>query len=113
MPTPTLHSLTRSLWHRELSLRQQFDRLAATHRTDVLVVGAGITGLTTASTGHLDAHPEMGPAALMDQLGLSEAVTYTRLRSEAIAAFGYLRLFQAINFAVILATCEPWNRAMA
>lgn len=105
----TLHSLTQSLWHRDLPVRQKFDRLTGGHRTDVLVIGGGITGLTTAieladrgylvtlceaevigsgttaaSTGHLDAHPEMGPTKLIDKLGLEDAKTYTRLRLDAI-----------------------------
>ncbi|TWT98907.1 FAD-dependent oxidoreductase [Neorhodopirellula pilleata] len=104
-----VHSLTHSLWHRDLPVRQQFPPLGGKHRTDVLVVGGGITGLTTAiemaergysvtlceaeaigagttaaSTGHLDAHPEMGPRQLVDKLGLEDARTYVRLRTAAI-----------------------------
>ena len=109
MTKTQVHSLTRSYWHRDLPVRQQFDSLSTSHRTEVLVIGAGITGLTTAlelverghqvtvceaeaigsgttaaSTGHLDAHPEFGATKLIDKLGLEGAKQYTRLRLTAI-----------------------------
>ena len=87
----------------------QFESLTGEQTTDVLIIGAGITGLsaaielanrgykvivceaevigagtTAASTGHLDAHPESGPKALIKQLGLEDAKTYTSLRLSAI-----------------------------
>ena len=78
---------------------------------DVAIVGAGITGLSTAlellyrgksvvvfeaesvgfgttgrSSGHLDAHPEMGPRKLLKQLGREKASQYVQLRKSAISA---------------------------
>lgn len=109
MTTRIADAITHSLWHDELLAREPFPRLVQEHETDVLVVGAGITGLsvaieladrghrvtvceakrigagtTAASTGHLDAHPEMGPQKLIDRVGRESAQHYTRLRLEAI-----------------------------
>lgn len=83
--------------------------LQGEHRTEVAIIGAGISGLSTAlellqqgfqvtlceasvigagttagSTGHLDAHPEQGPRSLIQSIGLDDARQVTRLRSEAI-----------------------------
>lgn len=44
-------------------------------------IGAGATG---GSTGHLDAHPEIGPRRLVDQLGEDHAAAYVRMRLDAI-----------------------------
>ncbi len=104
-------SIHASAWLQEHPLRQRFQALEANHRTDILVLGAGITGLSIAlellgcghavtvceanvigagttggSSGHLDAHPEMGPKKLIDQLGEEKARQYVRLRLEAIDA---------------------------
>lgn len=49
------------------------------------VVGSGTTG---GSSGHLDAHPEQGPAAFLNQLGETQARACTRLRLEAIRTIG-------------------------
>jgi glycine/D-amino acid oxidase-like deaminating enzyme/nitrite reductase/ring-hydroxylating ferredoxin subunit len=89
----------------------RFDRLDHDHRTQVAVIGAGITGLSTAlellqrgftvavfdasvigagtsggSTGHLDAHPEAGPLELIRNLGEENAREFVRLRLDAIRA---------------------------
>lgn len=45
---PDLPLDKRSLWLQERPIRSRFDRLSGTCETDVLVVGAGITGLTVA-----------------------------------------------------------------
>ena len=98
-----------SYWVRKNPLHTKYPILTGTHETDVLVVGAGITGLTTAlelakrgrrvtvcessvvgagttsgSSGHLDAHPEMGPRRLLDKLGLELALEYVAMRQRAI-----------------------------
>lgn len=102
-------AITDSWWMRDKPLPRRFDRLTGRHSTEILIIGAGITGLSTAielvqrghrvslceaeaigagttaaSTGHLDAHPEIEPTALIDQLGVEQARAYTHLRAVAI-----------------------------
>ncbi|MCM2373637.1 FAD-dependent oxidoreductase [Aporhodopirellula aestuarii] len=94
---------------RRRSINQQFPLLTGDHQTDVLVIGGGITGLSTAlellsrgvkvtvceantigagttggSSGHLDAHPEQGPSRLIEQLGAEGAKSLTEARLRAI-----------------------------
>ncbi len=98
-----------SYWVRQNPLTAKYPTLTGTHETDVLVIGAGITGLTvalelakrgrrvtvcdasrvgagttTGSSGHLDAHPEMGPKKLIDRLGVELARQYVTCRTKAI-----------------------------
>lgn len=98
-----------SYWVQKNPLHAKYPILTGTHETEVLVVGAGITGLTMAlelakrgrrvavcessvvgagttsgSSGHLDAHPEMGPRKLLDKLGLELAREYVAMRQRAI-----------------------------
>ncbi|MEZ6087472.1 MAG: FAD-dependent oxidoreductase [Pirellulaceae bacterium] len=86
-----------------------FKRLSSTHQTEVLIAGVGITSLTTAielasrgrtvtvceaetigcgttvaSSGHLDALPEMGPKAFLDRWGVQKGTQFTSLRLAAI-----------------------------
>lgn len=88
-----------------------YPALRETIDVDVAIVGGGITGLSTAlellyrgkrvavleaetigsgttgrSSGHLDAHPEMGPRKLLKQCGLDVAKEYVKLRRNAITA---------------------------
>ncbi len=102
-----------SYWIQQRPLEARFDALANKVKTDVLVVGGGITGLTTAlelarrgkrvvvceasfigagttsgSTGHLDPHPETGTTALIKKLGIEDARAYTDARREAIRRIG-------------------------
>ncbi len=99
-----------SYWRSGQPLEATFPKLAGEHDTDVLVIGAGITGLsagleliergyrvcicdasvigagtTGGSSGHLDFHPEMGPRQLRSQLGDELAAEYVRFRKRAIA----------------------------
>ena len=103
-----------SYWLSRSGLQQRFDSLQGTHRSQVAVIGAGIAGLSTAlelldrglsvavyeanlvgagttaaSTGHADAHPEMGPSQLLDQLGEQAAKEYVHQRQQAINAIEY------------------------
>lgn len=48
-------------------------------------IGAGSTG---GSTGHLDAHPEIGPRKLIERMGVDLAAEFTRLRLNAIEHIG-------------------------
>ena len=102
-------SITKSIWHREYPNRQRFDRINDNAETDILVIGAGITGLTAAielaerghrvilceaetigagttaaSTGHLDAHPETRATDYLLKLGETTARQHTDLRLDAI-----------------------------
>ena len=103
-----------SYWLPTSGLQQRFEPLQGTHQSQVAVIGAGITGLSTAlelldrglsvavyeanvigagttagSTGHADAHPEMGPKKLLDQLGEQAAREYVHQRQQAINAIEY------------------------
>ncbi len=100
-----------SYWTQRNPLQQTYPALDGKHETEVLVIGGGITGLSVAlelldrgrkvtvcessvvgagttggSSGHLDAHPEMGPKQLVDMLGIDEARIFTQMRLGAIAA---------------------------
>lgn len=104
-PLTTHHSY----WIREQTLKRRFDKITGIHQTDVAVLGAGITGLSTAielldqglkvtvlealvvgggtttgSSGHLDAHPEQGPRKFITALGEEKACLATRVRLDAI-----------------------------
>ena len=105
----TQHSTHGSYWLHGHKLEFQFPKLTQTHRTEIAVLGGGITGLsvalellqrghkvcviealaigggtTGASTGHLDAHPEQGPARLISSAGLETAREIVRYRLNAI-----------------------------
>ncbi len=105
----TQHSTHNSYWLKKRQLTSQFPKLTETHRTEIAVLGGGITGLSTAlellqrghkvtviealaigggttggSTGHLDAHPEQGPAKLISSLGVDKAKELVRYRMNAI-----------------------------
>jgi glycine/D-amino acid oxidase-like deaminating enzyme/nitrite reductase/ring-hydroxylating ferredoxin subunit len=105
-PVDAIHH---SVWREHDELRQSFDRLTDTFESDVAIIGAGITGLslaleciqrgltvaiyeasvigagtTGASTGHVDASPEMGTSELIHKLGLEAAKEYVQLRKNAI-----------------------------
>ncbi len=98
-----------SYWIKQHPLTSKFASLSGTHSTEVLVVGGGISGLTTAlelatrgrrvtlceasvigagttggTSGHLDAHPEMGPARLLSRLKVDLAREYVEMRKRAI-----------------------------
>lgn len=103
------HATHHSHWVRQTPPQLKFPPPSSDQETEVLVIGAGIAGLTTAiellhrgkqvivceaatigsgttggSSGHLDAHPEMGTAELLGQLGEDDARAYTQMRLEAI-----------------------------
>ncbi|WP_144057842.1 FAD-dependent oxidoreductase [Novipirellula maiorica] len=105
------NAIHHSCWVQSNPLAQRFDRLSSTHTSDVAVVGGGITGLSVAlellhrgfsvavyeasiigggttggSTGHLDAHPEIGCGELLSKLGETGGREYVQLRQAAIAA---------------------------
>ena len=111
LPLSTPASIHQSYWLRDVPLQQRFDTLRDAHRTGVAIIGGGITGLSTAlellqrglrvtvleasvigagtsggTSGHLDAHPEMGPARLIRTLGTEKARQYVALRRSAIDA---------------------------
>jgi len=98
-----------SWWMKSDPIACRFEALSGHHSTEVLVIGGGITGLTTAielverghvvtvceaqaigagtttgSSAHLDAHPEIMPRKLIETLGLEDAIVYTALRLAAI-----------------------------
>lgn len=105
-----------SWWSRRSSfagsgLKSEYPTVQADIHTGIAILGGGIAGLSTAlelldrgyevtvfesavigagttggSTGHLDAHPEMGPLALSRSLGLKKSRQYVGLRLDAIEA---------------------------
>ena len=97
------------IWLSDDPLTQRFEKLTTTHRSDVAIIGGGITGLSTAlellqrgysvtiyeafvvgagtttgSTGHLDAYPEMGIGQLIRDIGIDAARTYLAMHMKAI-----------------------------
>lgn len=106
---PDSGSTHNSWWLQSCKLKQRFKSLSQDLSTDVLIIGAGITGLSVAlellqrnysvvvceanligsgtsggTSAHLDAHPESGTKTLVNKLGEERAREYTRLRLEAI-----------------------------
>lgn len=104
-PLSTHHSY----WLREKPLKRRFPQLSGVHKTEIAILGAGLTGLSTAielldrghkvtvlealvvgggttggSSGHLDAHPEQGPKQFIVSLGEDKARLATELRLRAI-----------------------------
>lgn len=102
-------SIHHSFWLRDQPLTQQFESLQSDHTTEVLIIGGGITGLSVAlellqagrsvtvceanvigggttggSSGHLDCHPEIGPAKLRQQTAEDTAAMLVDLRRKAI-----------------------------
>ncbi len=98
-----------SYWLGELPACSHYPALKGEHRTEVAIIGGGISGLSTAlelleagfrvavceasvigagttagSSGHLDAHSEMGHRPLIQAIGLENARSVVRLRREAI-----------------------------
>ncbi len=98
-----------SYWIREAPPIQRFEKLSSVHKTEVAIIGAGVTGLsagiellergykvtvlealvvgggtTAASSGHVDAHPEGGPTKLVKSLGEDKARVATQFRIDAI-----------------------------
>jgi glycine/D-amino acid oxidase-like deaminating enzyme/nitrite reductase/ring-hydroxylating ferredoxin subunit len=98
-----------SYWVQDSPLQAQYPRLQGWHKTQVAVLGGGITGLSIAlellqrgyqvtvleahtigsgttggSTGHLEAHPEVEPATLLRQLGAEDGRAYVAQRMRAI-----------------------------
>jgi len=97
------------IWLQNEPLTQRFEKLTTTHRSDVAIIGGGITGLSTAlellqrgysvtiyeafvvgagtttgSTGHLDAYPEMGIEQLIRDIGIDKARTYLSMHMNSI-----------------------------
>lgn len=104
-------STHRSYWLSRTPLRSRFRPLTEVHRSDVAIIGAGITGLSIAlellhrglsvavyeasvigagttggSSGHLDALPEDGAWRTLDRLGAEQGTSYVNLRQQAISA---------------------------
>ena len=106
----SIQPIHHSYWAQRTPLTQRYPALTGEHETDVLIIGAGITGLslaleiisrgglrvtvceagvvgagtTGASSGHLDAHPEMGARELLRRLGPDDARSYISRRLRAI-----------------------------
>ncbi len=99
----------RSIWQQTVPLVQRFEKLHGNHRSDIAIMGGGITGLstalellergysvaiyeagiigsgtTTASTAHLDAYPEIEITPLVKALGVEPARKYLAMQLEAI-----------------------------
>lgn len=98
-----------SYWLSTSGLRRKFEPVRGDVKTEIAILGAGITGLSTAlellqrgykvaviealtigagttggSTGHLDAHPEAGPSKLVSHLGLEKVRSMVTARQRAI-----------------------------
>lgn len=98
-----------SYWIRDVPARKRFEKLSGTHKTDIAIIGAGVTGLSTAielldrgnkvtvvealevgggttggPSGQLDAHPEGGPKHFIKAVGETTAVEATKFRLDAI-----------------------------
>ncbi len=98
-----------SYWLNGKTLEAKHPKLEGREKTEVVVLGGGITGLSTAielldrgsqvvvlealtigggttggSTGHLDAHPESGPRSFIEKAGLELARSMTQQRLDAI-----------------------------
>ncbi|MGN6547234.1 MAG: FAD-dependent oxidoreductase [Aureliella sp.] len=98
-----------SYWLSTCPAGPKYEPLRGRERTQVAILGGGITGLSTAlellergqqvavleslfigagtsggSTGHLDAHPEPGPRRMISDVGLENAKAMVAARLEAI-----------------------------
>ena len=118
MSTP--HSTHHAYWQTHApttaaTMQPRYAPLSEQHTTDIAILGAGITGLTTAlellqrgfqvsvfeasiigagttggSSGHLDSHPEQGPVMLTRILGRDKAQEIIALRARAIDRIEHL-----------------------